>query len=278
MKKKNCLTLLTVMGLVLLVSTSCKKNDDNNDNNNPPAGVVPTIEAAPATDITSSTAVVAALVSSDGGQTVTARGVCWSTGITPTISDNTTVDGAAAGNFTSHITGLSATTTYYFRAYATNIIGTGYSSTFSFTTTDYQVGDTYGGGIIFYTDGSGHGLIMAASDQGTAQWGCSGTSIGGTSTSFGTGNQNTIAIETGCTTSGTAADICANLVLNGYSDWYLPSFDELSEMSAGGLNSGVYWSSSQSDATHSYAYSFYMLAGGGWAKSDYEQVRAIRAY
>jgi uncharacterized protein (TIGR02145 family) len=65
---------------------------------------------------------------------VTARGVCWSTGQTPTISDNKTEDGTGAGWFTSRITDLEPNTTYYLRAYATNSAGTGYGSAMSFTT------------------------------------------------------------------------------------------------------------------------------------------------
>jgi hypothetical protein len=76
-------------------------------------------------------------ISDDGGVTVTARGVCWSTGQTPTIEDNKTEDGTGAGSFTSKIIGLELNTTYYVRAYATNSGGTGYGSTMSFTTSSF---------------------------------------------------------------------------------------------------------------------------------------------
>lgn len=84
--------------------------------------------------ITDSSAVCGGTITSDGGATVTARGVCWGATQTPTISDNKTTDGDGAGTFTSEITGLTPETKYYVRAYATNSGGTGYGSTISFTT------------------------------------------------------------------------------------------------------------------------------------------------
>jgi len=72
-------------------------------------------------------------ISSDGGSPVTSRGVCWSTTINPTASlDTKTIDGTGTGAFTSSITGLSANTTYYVRAYATNSAGTSYGDETSF--------------------------------------------------------------------------------------------------------------------------------------------------
>jgi uncharacterized protein (TIGR02145 family) len=95
------------------------------------APVVSTVEVS---EILANTAVSGGVVTSDAGSTVTARGVCWSEGTTPTISDSKTVNGTGAGSFTSNITGLNDGTTYYVRAYATNANGTGYGSAMSFTT------------------------------------------------------------------------------------------------------------------------------------------------
>ena len=97
----------------------------------------------------------------------------------------------------------------------------------------FYIGASYGGGIIFYIDGTGqHGLISAITDQSTgAQWGCTGTFWGGTSTAIGTGQANTTIIVNGCSAiAGIAARICNDLVLNGYTDWFLPSLDELYQM------------------------------------------------
>ena len=101
------------------------------------------------------------------------------------------------------------------------------------------IGASYQGGIIFWLDGNGGGLIAAPFGQSGGEWGCYGTLIRSDGTAIGTGNQNTIDIEAGCTTPGTAADICANLTLGGYSDWFLPSKDELNQMYLNTGNKGL---------------------------------------
>lgn len=95
---------------------------------------VPIIASTIVSAITVTTARSGGNITLDGGATVTARGICWNTSKNPTLTDNITSDGTGLGNYVSIITGLTSGTTYYLRAYATNNVGTGYGSEFSFTT------------------------------------------------------------------------------------------------------------------------------------------------
>ena len=96
--------------------------------------VLPIVTTAEATEVTTTTAVCGGNVTSDGGGTITARGVCWSISKMPTIEDNKTTNGSGIGSFTSNLSNLSSQTTYYVRAYATNEAGTAYGEEKSFTT------------------------------------------------------------------------------------------------------------------------------------------------
>ena len=98
-----------------------------------------------------------------------------------------------------------------------------------------QIGDYYQGGIIFYLDGAGGGLIVAVADISPARWGCVGyTPNAGTSGDVGTGATNTTAIINHCPINGIAAQLCDaySVTVNGvtYSDWFLPSSGELNLM------------------------------------------------
>lgn|GEM_PF-429942 len=87
-----------------------------------------------ATAITMTTATSGGNVVSDGGSTVTTRGVCWSTSANPTIAGSHTTDGSGLGAFTSSLTGLTSNTLYHIRAYGTNSFGTWYGADLTFTT------------------------------------------------------------------------------------------------------------------------------------------------
>ena len=93
------------------------------------------INTTQATNVTANSATVGGNITDDGGRPVIARGICYGTSQTPTIDGDHTEDGSGTGVFSHNITGLSSSTTYYARAYATNRNNTYYSSNIvSFTT------------------------------------------------------------------------------------------------------------------------------------------------
>ena len=145
------------------------------------------------------------------------------------------------------------------------------------------------GGMIFYLDGNGGGLITSMADLTSSIWGCRGSSItGADGTAIGTGAQNTIDINAECTTANIAADRCRDLSLNGYTDWYLPSKEELIMMhvavgqnanNEGGFGNARYWSSTESGKNT--AWSTLFTTGASTSASDKNatyRVRAIRSF
>ena len=117
---KYYLAIITIV--IVTILTGCKKEK------------VPVIATTTVSNITATTATCGGNITDEGSSTVIIRGVCWSTGTTPTIADNKTSDGAGSGSFSSNMTDLNGATNYYVRAYATNTAGTGYGMAMSFTT------------------------------------------------------------------------------------------------------------------------------------------------
>tara|TARA_R100001082_G_scaffold95746_1_gene63079 strand:- start:895 stop:2526 length:1632 start_codon:yes stop_codon:yes gene_type:complete len=165
------------------------------------------------------------------------------------------------------------------------------------------IGDSHEGGIIFYfnngVNATGGGLVISLAEITTpsgAQWGCMGTNQN-TGTAIGDGSQNTANIVAGCTNPFIAAKLCNDSTLNGYSDWFLPSKDELWEaynaVGHSGATAGnvigmttnkTYWSSS--DAwTLNIGHAWYLnnIASVPYmehfcGKNCYQHVYAIRAF
>ena len=155
-----------------------------------------------------------------------------------------------------------------------------------------SVGMAYGGGIVAYILGptdpgydshNQHGLRAATADQGIAEWGCIDTYLGAAGTEIGTGAANTNAILAGCTEAGIGAKLCHDYNGGGYTDWYLPSINELNKLyinrvSIGGFTSDFYWSSSESPTYFAY----YLFFGSGYQYYNYKNytyyVRAVRSF
>jgi len=156
-------------------------------------------------------------------------------------------------------------------------------------TIKYTIGQSYGGGIIVFIDNSGqHGLIAAESDQSNSiQW-SNGSSITTSATGIlvGDGAKNTKAIVTAQGDGNYAAKLCDDLVLNGYTDWFLPSTSDLNilySQSISGVLTGftgyIYWSSTEKDSQNAYIHTFGPAGSEGYSpKSGGNNVRAVRAF
>ncbi|MFH2143500.1 MAG: DUF1566 domain-containing protein [Bacteroidota bacterium] len=200
------------------------------------------------------------------------------------------ISGATTTPYTI-ITAASGTGKRFFRAKITDVLCPNatpwYSSVIRHkilaNTTLVVIGDWFHGGIVFYVDGTGHGLIAPQQDQSTGvEWGCYGTSIPG-AVSLTDGATNTTAIVAGCATRPIAASICDTLTLNCFTDWFLPAKDQLNQLYlqktlVGGFSSNGYWSSSEYDATSAWV-QFFGYGGQYFNDKNYANyVRCVRSF
>ncbi|MEY4605149.1 MAG: hypothetical protein RIT43_2441 [Bacteroidota bacterium] len=95
---------------------------------------LPTLTTDQASSVTQNSAQSGGNITSDGGNAITARGICYSTSVNPTLSSSTIASGSGVGSFSCVLSGLSPGTTYYIRAYATNTVGTSYGNQVTFQT------------------------------------------------------------------------------------------------------------------------------------------------
>lgn len=128
MKMVSKLLILALFTVYITLFFGCKKNAE-----------IPTLYTAAVSMITTTSAETGGTVNSNGGTEVTVRGVCWSTAAGPTVADNKTTDGTGSGTFSSSITGLTANTTYYVRAYAITSVGTAYGNEISFISSQFDI-------------------------------------------------------------------------------------------------------------------------------------------
>lgn len=133
------------------------------------------------------------------------------------------------------------------------------------------IGDIYQGGVITYLfqpndlgydPAVPHGLISAQNDIYPTRWDCTGLSVPNTYSEIGTGLNNTAIIAGTCPQSPySAAKSCYNLLYNGYTDWFLPSLNELVKVyqqrnTIGGFINTFYWSSTEYNSANAYVINF----------------------
>lgn len=270
---------------------------------------LPVVTTAKVTNIKTTTATCGGNVTNNGGYAITARGICWSSTIsTPTTEDNHTNEVADNGTFSSLMTDLKASTTYYVRAYATNEVGTSYGDCQVFTsdngmpvvttTAITKSGSSFlSGGYI--SDDGGSAVTARGICYGSFPHPDLSSTYKHTSDGTGTGYYTSVINSSGLiyvrayatnangTTYGNEISIdleylalptfvfnnityrvaptasiqmtwdnantyCEGLMLYGYSDWRLPTMEELYQMfvlssEIGGFNVGTwdnYWSCS----------------------------------
>jgi len=197
---------------------------------------------------------------SANGKSMISGGYCWSTSSNPSTADNkNTRDGI--------LFDLSPGTVYYVRAYAITDDDTTYGNEISFNSGQI-FGSFYAGGLVFYNDGMGHGLVCSETDQSTFEaWGCMGGFVSGDTgipIDRHSGYTNTNTIVATCHKTHCAARLCFNSTLNNYYNWVLPATDEmyliyknLYMQNLGGFNStDFWWTSTESDRDKAYAFNF----------------------
>jgi hypothetical protein len=263
--------------LLTLFLTSCGKTK------------LPEVDVYAPSDIGENSAKVSGFIFEEGRGDLISRGVCYATHSNPTLADQSVEDLGAFSDksYEVSMTDLTAGSTYFVSAYATNKHGTGYSETeYEFIAKHTLGGPGPAGGIICYLNGQS-GMEVAPSDQsGGCAWGCEGLNMS-TSSAIGQGEINAANILTDCADLNCAARICDNFSLAGYDDWFLPSQEELAliytnvyltEKSDFGSFT-LYWSSTESDSDQAWRHLFISNDQLAYYKSnDVPKVRAVRSF
>ena len=183
--------VILVIILIILIH-SCKKDP-----------TPPVISTTAVSVISYTTATSGGAVTNEGGAAVTAKGVCWNTSPDPTVTNNKTSDGTGTGSYSSSLTGLTAGTTYYVRAYATNSAGTGYGNQVTFSTLQVALATLTTTAItsINSTTAVSGGNITADN----------GSSVTARGVCWGTANNPTIALSTKTTVGTGTGSFASNI-------------------------------------------------------------------
>jgi hypothetical protein len=294
MQRRNYCSLWIIPILLseLLIFTSCEKNG----NTNVPALEAPAVVSQSVIDIYSVGATLKAKIKTNNLQTIVTFEYGTSLSYGNTVSSVPDPIFKTETNVKANITSLTKGTTYHFRVKAVNSVGTTYGNDMVFTT-KFGVGEAYGGGFIIYLDNSGeHGLIAAETDQSAGIiWdngtNCLKTNV--TAITVGSGQANTTRIVSILGLGDYPAKICNDLVLNGFSDWFLPSLQEFDcirkSLSASerkyNLNGQFYWTSSEviviesSQSCYAWVQNINTGEQRTWDKNNNTPyVRAVRAF
>lgn len=278
-------------------------------------------------DSTSDSTITVTVAVRNNYKSILKQGICWSTSSNPTIGNGNVIYGPlidtvlvydtvagiltpkdstfSATTFSITIKGLSPKTTYYIEAFANNAIdssGLSYDPHQLTITTlpasPYRFGQYYAGGYVFYIDTTTglHGLVCDTTDlmdttSPTIPWSIVNnypSSAIVSNTDIGAGYSNTDTILKYFDSLPNSASICKAYNGGGYTDWYMPSKDELNMMflnlaarGYGNFSLTNYWSSSDLVFdTKSYAWAQYFVDGNQYYfdKSLPLHVRAVRKF
>ena len=282
------LPLITVLSLLIIFG--CGENDPEDT----PESQFPYVVSLSVTDIHSTSATLKATLGSD----ILPMEATFEYGTTTDYGNSISAatDPVIPHGVKAKASSLIRGTEYHFRLKAVNSAGTTYSRDMTFTSA-FGIGEAYGGGFIIFLDESGeHGLIAAETDQTDGiVWDnsptCKKTNV--SSISIGTGQSNTTRLVSVLGLGSYPARICDELVLNGFSDWFLPSLEELDCMQKGlsvfdreyNLNGIYYWTSSEAPDTegtgscYAWVQNFFTGEKRSWAKNyAAPYVRAVRSF
>ncbi|WP_338792741.1 T9SS type A sorting domain-containing protein [Bernardetia sp. MNP-M8] len=188
-----------------------------------PTNTSPTVTTATQSNVTATTADLGGNVTSDGGATVTERGIVWGTSTTPTTSNNKVQIGTGTGVFNQTITGLPSATTIFVRSYAINSEGTAYGNEISFTTLNSatEIITTVAGDGTNNTTGNGTGATSSVAIDETGNIYVTTSGFGHSVRKITPAGIHSTFAGTGTNSSTGDGGLAINATLNSPTDLYI---------------------------------------------------------